>query len=281
MSSKDYSQYSLAQLHTAASRAATRIPYVDAQDRQYSRYGGEPEGYSEAVQEHEQLKKEIKKREEIENEKAKQREAAENEKAKQREAAENIRLANRDGLEKLQDGVDLAISTVARTAQSARGAAAIMARKASTMARKVGKARVSIPMTTQYAKQTVKQNWVVIAVIVGVVVSIMCAVMLYGLSIQQSSPCGDSGMLSLAFVALMFIGLLLMLGYSLHRGREVSADVRRDALAASRSRHRSFIRAQTDISAPENLANRLAQSFSAKNNTASAQPPQQFEMQEM
>ena len=256
-SSGDYSRYSLRQLQAAASSALAEA-YGSAQDVQYSR--GARGFHSNAQRRYNDITKEIQKREKVANEQA-----------RQREAAEKIRLANRSSKEKLQDAVDLGISAVARTAQSARGAALIMAKKA----------RVSIPMNMQYAKETaIKHKWLSLAVTVSIVVTVCCAVVLYGLSIQQSSPCGDSGMLSLAFVVIVFIGLLFMLGYSLHRGHEVSSDVRRDALAASRSRHRKFIRAQTDFSARENLANRLVQGFSAKNNTPSAQPLQ-FEMQEM
>ena len=130
--------------------------------------------------------------------------------------------------------------------------------------------RVSIPASLDYAKKTALHNWVALAVIVGIVVSVACAVMLYGLSIQQSSPCSDAGMASIAFVVLVFIALLAILGWSLHNGHRTSDEVKNDVtsfrarLDTGRARHRDWAAQQFDYGAQHNLMRRMVDGFQKK-----------------
>lgn len=181
---------------------------------------------------------------------------------------QNAPLASTSASEKIANMADLTASSVVRAAQNAR---------------------VSIPMNMKYAKQTVMHNWVPVVVIAMLIGSVTGAVM-YGMTIQSSSPCSNAGMTSLAFIVLVFVSLLLVLVWSLHYGHKIAFQVRnnvnefqqaRPILSdGHRRRQRAWMKAQFDPNAQYNLVRRVREGFAQKKDV-SPPAPQQFEMQSM
>jgi hypothetical protein len=172
----------------------------------------------------------------------------------------NTRLENAGATDKTANFADLTTSSIVRTAQ---------------------KARVAIPMNMKYAKQTVMHNWVPVVVIAILVGSVTVAVM-YGMTIQSTSPCSDAGMTSLAFIALVFVSLLMVLAWSLKHGHRISYQVRDDVNSfkqsrpilseEGRNRQRDWMKAQFDPDAQHNLVRRVREGFK-RNDDASPTAP--------